>query len=57
MSLETNNETKITLSKEDNEKHFDWCWNKVIDNFKKEEINLGTKWMLKQRSFLKNIES
>ena len=32
------NETKITLSNEDNEKHFSWCWNKTIDNFKKENL-------------------
>jgi len=36
-------ETKITLTKEDNEKHFDWCWNKVIDNFKKEKIKFTKK--------------
>lgn len=32
------NETKIKLSDEDNKKHFEWCWNKVIDNFNKEKI-------------------
>jgi len=26
-------ETKIVLSNEDVEKHFQWCFNKVIDNF------------------------
>ena len=31
-------ETKITLSKEDNELHFDWCWKKTIDDFRKENI-------------------
>ena len=31
-------ETKIGLSEEDNETHFKWCWNKTIDNFKKENI-------------------
>ena len=30
--------TNIKLGEEDNEKHFDWCWNKVIENFSKEEI-------------------
>lgn len=30
--------TNIKLNKEDDEKHFDWCWNKIIENFKKEEI-------------------
>ncbi len=31
-------ETKINLSDEDNQKHFEWCWNKVVDNFNKEKI-------------------
>ena len=33
-----NNETKITMSDDDNESHFKWCWGKVISNFKKENI-------------------
>jgi hypothetical protein len=33
-----NNETKISMSDEDNEKHFKWCWSKVISNFEKESI-------------------
>lgn len=36
------NETKITLTDEDNSKHFTWCWNKTIDNFKKEGIDFNT---------------
>lgn len=32
------NETRISLNDYDNEKHFIWCWNKVIDNFSKENI-------------------
>jgi hypothetical protein len=32
------NETKITLTESDNVKHFEWCWNKVVDNFKKEGL-------------------
>lgn len=40
---EKNNETKITLSDEDNIKHFEWCWDKTIDNFKKEEITFNRK--------------
>jgi len=32
------NETKIILSKEDNESHFEWCWNKTLENYKKENI-------------------
>jgi hypothetical protein len=33
-----NRTTNIRLDNEDNENHFDWCWNKIIDNFAKEEI-------------------
>lgn len=31
-------ETKIILTQEDKATHFNWCWNKLIDNFKKELI-------------------
>jgi len=31
-------ETKIFLSNEDNLSHFEWCWNKIIENFKREII-------------------
>jgi hypothetical protein len=34
-------ETKITLSEEDKIKHFEWCWNETIKNFKKEEIDFN----------------
>jgi hypothetical protein len=27
------------MTDEDNQKHFDWCWKKTIENFKKENIN------------------
>jgi hypothetical protein len=40
---EKNNETKITLSDEDKIKHFEWCWDKTIGNFKKEEITFNRK--------------
>jgi hypothetical protein len=40
---EKNNETKITLSDEDKIKHFEWCWDKTIENFKKEEITFNRK--------------
>ena len=33
-----NLETKITLSQEDKELHFEWCWSKVLTDFKKENI-------------------
>lgn len=31
-------ETKIGLTEDDNQKHFKWCWDKTIENFKKENI-------------------
>jgi hypothetical protein len=37
-----NNETKIIMSEEDNDKHFKWCWDKVIINFGKESILFET---------------
>mgnify|MGYP000208161152 FL=1 len=33
-------ETKITMSKEDNTSHFNWCWNKLLEDFRKENINI-----------------
>ena len=30
------NETKIVLSEEDNVSHFDWCWKKTIESFRKD---------------------
>lgn len=35
-------ETKITLSEEDKQNHFEWCWKKVIDSFSKEKIQFKT---------------
>ena len=32
------NETKIKLTNEDNLNHFEWCFNKTIENFKKEGL-------------------
>ena len=37
------NETKIVMSDDDNKKHFEWCWNKIIDNFKREGITFTPK--------------
>jgi hypothetical protein len=34
-------ETKIILTKEDDENHFNWCWNKLIKDFRKENILIG----------------
>lgn len=33
-----NFETKINMTEEDVVNHFKWCWNKTIENFKKESI-------------------
>ena len=33
-------ETKISLSTEDNDLHFEWCWKKTIDDFKRENIRI-----------------
>ena len=37
------NETKITLSKDDKEKHFEWCWKRLLKNFEKEGIKFSNK--------------
>ena len=37
------NETKISLSEEDNLKHFEWCLYKTIENFQKEGIKFRKK--------------
>jgi hypothetical protein len=34
-------ETNINITDEDNIKHFEWCWNKTIENFNKEGIYFG----------------
>ena len=36
-------ETKVKMDELDNIKHFDWCWNKTIENFKKENITFEVK--------------
>ena len=33
-------ETKIVLSPEDKQSHFDWCWGKMVENFHKENITI-----------------
>jgi hypothetical protein len=35
---DTDRTTNIRLEDEDNKKHFDWCWDKLIENFSKEGI-------------------
>jgi len=34
-------ETKVSMSEEDIKNHFDWCWKKTIDNFKKEGLTFS----------------
>ena len=51
----TANETKIVMSSEDNDKHFEWCWNKIIGNFTKENIKfqpMGTHYEYFQSFFV-----
>ena len=31
-------ETRISISEDDNNLHFEWCWDKVLENFSKENI-------------------
>ena len=35
---EVDKTTNIRLNDEDNLKHFDWCWEKTVENFKREKI-------------------
>lgn len=34
-------ETKIKLTTEDNEKHFEWCWKETVSSYNKENINFS----------------
>lgn len=47
-------ETKIILSQGDKDSHFEWCWGRVIRDFKKENINIKDEGKHKDyfRSFL-----
>ena len=38
-----NNETKVHLTYDDKLSHFDWCWNKTIENFSKENLKFKVK--------------
>ena len=40
---QNNNETKVEMTDEDNTKHFKWCWDKTLYNFKKENIEFQVK--------------
>jgi len=39
----TSNETNVVMDDSDKEKHFQWCWNTTIENFKKENIRFSVK--------------
>ena len=39
-STDENIETKISLTQEDKDSHFMWCWNKVVEDFRKENIKI-----------------
>jgi len=50
-------DTKVTLTTEDIELHFEWCWNKVISNFKLESIHIKEEGKHKEyvKSFFMDI--
>ena len=31
-------ETKVEMTQDDNVKHFEWCWNRTLENFGKESV-------------------
>ena len=35
-------ETKILMTQEDKELHFEWCWKKTVENFFKENIEINS---------------
>ena len=46
-------ETRIEMSEEDKSSHFDWCWNKLINDQKKE--NFTFKLEGKHKDYFKNF--
>lgn len=40
---DTPKETKINLTDEDNQKHFEWCWDKTIGIFQEEGVKFNRK--------------
>lgn len=34
-------ETKIVITHEDDELHFEWCWKTLVENFEKEQIKIN----------------
>jgi hypothetical protein len=47
------NDMYVSYSEEDKTKHFDWCWLKTIDSFKKENILLKENG--EHKNYLKNF--
>jgi hypothetical protein len=43
----------VLYTEEDNSKHFEWCWAKTIDSFKKENIVLNNEGS--HKTYLKNF--
>lgn len=39
----SSNETNVVMDDGDKERHFQWCWNTTIENFKKENIKFSIK--------------
>jgi hypothetical protein len=46
-------ETKIDLTNEDNEKHFEWCWAEIVKYFAKENIIINSEG--KHKDYLKSF--
>ena len=46
-------ETKISMTQEDKDLHFEWCWNKLVENFKKENISINS--MGDHKDYLKSF--
>ena len=38
---EDNHETKINLSEDNKKEHFEWCWNKTLEDFEKENVKFN----------------
>ncbi len=36
-------ETRVLLTQEEKNSHFDWCWSKTVENFAKENIKFNVK--------------
>ena len=50
---DSNQETKIIMTDEDLQNHFDWCWKTTLKNFELENISIGTKG--EHKEYLRNF--